>query len=99
MLTEEQEQATEGRIGEEMLFTLFGITLQRSDFDSKAVSDTWVYVILLNRGAVLSILHIDGHASCDGKSWPKLPEQDVSTPSLLPPPLLARARAAAQAQC
>ena len=61
-------EAFEGRLASSALFSLFGIGLP------KVPHDTWQYVFLLNGGAAHSILHLNGHFSCDRSITPTAPD-------------------------
>ena len=59
VLSDEQEKDCRGRLSETALFRIFGLRLP------PAPASTWQYVCLVNRGSVLSLLHIDGLRSCN----------------------------------
>ena len=72
VLSAAQEAALEGRLSDDALFTLFGIT------PPKPAYGVWHYLVLLNRGAAHSVLHYSGHACCNDSCDVEYPKMEVS---------------------
>ena len=78
------------RAGRDDVYRLFGHELQRQRAPDPHAGGTWRYVLLLNRGEALSLLHVDGLAHA-GDSYAHYILQPEATPTI-PRPRPRRSR-------